>query len=532
MPRIVILGSGYVAIFLARQLRAAVRKGSIDLTIVDKNNYHTFHGLVPEMLTGKIQAGQIISPCRRLFAPARFVNAEVTSVDVANKRVQLTRIHDGQSAILEYDHLVVNLGSVDDLSRYRGLGEHTLRLKSYYDCIRVRNHILAMLEMAELEENPEERRRLLHFVIGGGNYAGVEVAAELSTFLQDETRRDFPRIDPKETRVTIVHGGPHILPELARGFPRLVDYAGSILRERGVQIEVGARLASATRTEVILSDGRRLPTRTIISCTGTAQHPVLDALPFERDKQGRLVTDCYGRVSEKDCVWSAGDCASLPMKNGQIAPPLAMYAMQGGKTIGRNLLRTFKGQKLTRYAFTGMGDCCVLGRRKAAGQLWGVPLKGFIAWLVWRGCMVAYLPLWAKRVRTVLDWITVPLFGRDIASVQTNEKIGVVRDLFEPGQTIIRQGDVGREMYIIQSGKVEVSSESPQGITALAQLGPGDYFGEIAVLEDVRRTATVRALEPVTLLRISREDTRLLTSSFRPFADFTTERTGRSTSAK
>jgi NADH dehydrogenase len=279
------------------------------------------------------------------------------------------------------------------------------------------------------------------------------------------------------------------------------------------------KLKSATPEEAMLSDGRRLATRTIISCTGTAQSPLLDKLPFPRDPHGRLIADAYGRVSVEKNVWSAGDCAAVPMKNGQVAPPLALYAMKGGATVGTNLLRSLRGRSLKPYNFTGMGDCCVLGRWQAVGQLWGIPLKGILAWLTWRSCMIVYLPSWQKRVRTMLDWMVVPFFGRDIASVNASDEVGVARHLFETGQVIIRQGDVGRAMYIIQSGRVEVVKEDGATQTQLAVLGPGEHFGEIAVLKDTRRTATVKALEPVSLLRVSREDTKMLSASFRPFGE-------------
>jgi NADH dehydrogenase len=194
--------------------------------------------------------------------------------------------------------------------------------------------------------------------------------------------------------------------------------------------------------------------------------------------------------------------------------------MEGGATIGTNLVRRLRGKAPKPYAFTGMGDCCVLGRGEAVGQVWGIPLKGFVAWLVWRACMIMYLPTWHKRVRTLLDWVTLPFFGRDIASVNAADPVGVVRELFEPGQVIIRQGDVGRAMYLIQSGRVEVLQQDAAGAERkVAELGQGEHFGEVAVLKDVRRTATVRALEQVALLRISREETRLLSATFRPFGD-------------
>ncbi len=519
VPRVLILGGGYVAIKCVRQLRSAVRRGEIELTVVDRNNYHTFHGLVPDLLVGNIQSAQVLSPARRLFAPGRFIAADVTAIDVTRKEVKVSRLLDGQETTLEYDHLVVNLGSVDDLTRYRGVGEHTMRLKSYTDCMRVRNHVLAMMEMAELETDPEERRRLLHFVVAGGNYAGIEVAAELAEALSDLTKKEFRSIRRDECKVTVIHAGPYILPELGRNFPKLIEYASKTLRDDGVTLELGVRVASATPIEVMLSDGRRLATRTIISCTGTAHHPMLDQIPSKRDGGGRLLADPFGRLSEEHQIWGAGDCAGVPMKNGQTAPPLALYAMEGGKTVGKNILRTLAGRPLKPYAFTGMGDACILGRGKAAGQLWGVPLKGFVAYLIWLSCMIVYLPLMEKRVRTLLDWITAAIFGRDIISVNAGDQMGVAQDLYEPGQVIIRQGDVGREMYIIQSGRVEVLLDGGDGPKKMAELGPGEHFGEIAVLRDVRRTATVKALDSVTLLRISRDETKMLSSALRPFAE-------------
>jgi NADH dehydrogenase len=517
--RVLVLGGGYVAIWLTKILRSAIKRGEVQLTVVDKNNYHTFHGLVPEMLTGVVQAGQIISPARRLFSPGRFVSAEVKRIDTATKKVTAARILDGLEVELEYDELVLNVGSVDDLARYRGIGEHTMRLKGYFDCIRVRNHLLAMLEMAELERDEAERQRLLHVVIAGGNYAGIEVAAELCDLFDDVIGDEYRNIRREEVRVSVVHGGTQILPELGRQFPKLSERAERTLRDRGVAFHLGVRLAAATPGEAILSDGSRLPSRTIISCTGTAQSPLLDQLAYPREENGRIIADCNGLVSAADNVWAAGDCASLPMKNGKTTPPLALYAMHGGTTVGKNLLRKLRGAALKPYNFTGMGDCCVLGSGDAVGQIWGIPLQGLLAWLVWRGCMVAYLPTWQKRLRAVFDWLLLPFFGRDIASVNGTDEVGVVREIYEAGQTIIHEGDVGRAMYILQSGTVEVVSGRGESAERVATLGPGEHFGEIAVLKDTKRTATVRALEAVTVLRVSREDAKLLTDSFRPFGE-------------
>ncbi|MFI5311015.1 MAG: FAD-dependent oxidoreductase [Gemmatimonadales bacterium] len=515
--KVLCLGGGYGSIYLAKAVRGAVRRGEIDLTVIDQRNFHTFHGLVPELLVGKIQAGQVISPGRRLFAPGRFVNATVEAIDVRAKTVRYSRSGDGRPYEIGYDHLVVNLGSLDDLKRYRGVGEHTMRLKSYTDCLQVRNHVLAMLELADLETDAEERRRLLTFVIAGGNYAGIETAGELSDMFEELTRGDFKRVKFEEVRIVVVHGGPHILPELGQRFPRLITRAEAYLKANRVELLLGQRIKAATPQEAVLADGTRIPTRTLISCTGTAPNPLLDQLPYPRSETGRLVADAFGRVGVEDHVWAVGDCAAIPMKNGAPAPPLALYAMHGGTTLGRNLVAVARGRALRPYAFFGMGDACVLGRRNAVAQLYGVPLHGFVAWIIWRVCMVLYLPSPAKRARLLFDWLSVPFMGRDIASVQTEDPIAVGVEMYEGGQTIVRQGDMGTMMYILKSGEVDVVREADGKEEVLARLGPGDHFGEVAVLRGVRRTATVRAVGAVEVLRLSRDDTKRLTESFDAF---------------
>lgn len=518
--KILILGGGYVAIYTVRALRSQIRRGEVEVTVVDKNNYHCFHGLVPEMLVGKIQAGQIISPARRIFQPARFILADVEAVDVETKAVEVRRGHDGEVVRLPYDHLVIGLGSVDNLTRYRGIGEHTLRLKSYWDIISVRNRILAMLEMAELEEDPQERQRLLHFVVAGGNYAGVEVAAELGAFLNGLAKKEFRSLRNEEVRVTLVHAGDHVLPELGQHFPKLSQKAAKDLESTGVKLQLGLRLEAATPLEAVLSDGSRLPSRTIISCTGTAQSPVLATLPFDRDTHGRLVADANGCVNTEAQIWTGGDCGAIPMKKGGTAPPLALYAMQAGTTIGKNITRSIRGKPLKPYSFGGLGDCCQLSTGKGVGQMMGIPVTGWLCWFLWRAFMVAYLPSWMKRVRTMLDWLTTPFLGRDIIAVTAPSDMGVQQELFEPGQMIVNEGDVGRAMFIIRSGEVEViRKQDDGGQEQVALLGPGDHFGEVAVLNNVRRTASVRARSAVELLRIGQEQANLLTSAYQGFGE-------------
>ncbi|HSB76623.1 MAG TPA: FAD-dependent oxidoreductase, partial [Terriglobales bacterium] len=236
--RVVCLGGGWVAIYLARALRSAVRRGEVSLTVVSRDNYSTVHGLIAEMLTCKIQPQQINSSVREMIAPAHLHNAEVESVDVANQRVLTRRSLDGRAYTLPYDHLVVGVGSVEDLSRYAGIADHAFPLKTFADCYRLRNHLVSVVEMASIETNPAERRRLLTFVVAGGNYAGVEVACDLVDYFRFLTRARYPELKFQEFRVALVEAGSRILPELGKRHPSLVSYAEKRVRRLGIEVHL------------------------------------------------------------------------------------------------------------------------------------------------------------------------------------------------------------------------------------------------------------------------------------------------------
>src|ERR1051325_7262068 len=266
--RVVCLGGGWVAIYLARALRSAIRRGQIELTVVSRDNYSTIHGLIAEMLACKVQPQQINASVRELIAPAHLHNAEVDSIDVANQCVLTRRSLDGRAYSLPYDHLVLGLGAVEDLSRYAGMADHTFPLKTFGNCYRLRNHLLSVLEMAAIESNPEERSRLLTFVIAGGNYAGVEVACELVDYFRLLTRDMYSQLNFDEFRVVLLEIGSSLLPELATRHAHLVRTAAKRVARLDIDVRLNTGLSAATANDAVLKSGETIPTRTIITCTG------------------------------------------------------------------------------------------------------------------------------------------------------------------------------------------------------------------------------------------------------------------------
>lgn len=504
-PRIVCIGGGYGAIYLYKALRGAIKSGEVHLTVIDRNNYHCFHGLIPEMLAGKIEPGNILSSSRKLFKEAQFFNGEVESVKLESREVIFSRLLDGKQFRVPYDHLVVNAGSDVNLKRFSGLQEHTMRLKAYPEILATRHHIISMLELAEIETDSAERNRLLTFVIVGGNYAGVEVASELSDFLPKIVKSSFSNISTEEIRVVLVHSGNHILPELGMHYPKLQKYAEKQLKSLGIDLVVGTKMQSATAEEAILEGGSRFSTRTIISCTGTEAHPVVRALPFHKDPKDRLVVDEYLNVQGETHLWAVGDCAAVPHHRGGTCPPLAIWAMTAGKHAGRNILRMTRGQSRQPYRFNGLGDACVLGKWRAVAHIKGIQVRGVFAFLLWRLFMIIYLPSYEKKLRTLWDWALGAVFGRDLINMNLQQDLSITPAIYEPGQEIVREGEIGRTMFIIRSGEVEVIQNTPDGEKLLNVLSTGDHFGELAIFRDGRRSATVRAKTRVEILLMRRE---------------------------
>jgi NADH dehydrogenase len=516
VPHVVALGGGYGSIFLYNSLVGLVRRKKIRLTVIDRNNFNCYHGLVPEMLVGKISPGSVLNPLRSIFRGAQFRNGTIEKIDIDRKEVLFSRALDGREFSVKFDHLFLNLGSAENLNLYPGIREHTLRLKSYPDILQTRHHLITMMELADIEEDPVESERLLNFVVAGGNYAGVEVAGELADFLPRVARQRFPNIDPEKIRITLVHSGDHILPELGKEFPKLQEYAERVIKENPyIRLLTNARLASATQEEAILNSGERIPTRSIISCTGTTFSPLLDTLPFERDRGGRVMTDEFCRVKGSSFVWAGGDCAAVPRQDGTYCPPLAIWAMTTGRQAAVNIKATIAGKPLKPYRFNGLGDACTLGNWRAAAQLKGVPVYGLAGYLAWRVFVIAYVPIWEKRIRLMFDWLIAPLFGRDLVNMNVHRAVGVSPVMYEPGQDIVREGEVGQSMFIIRAGEAEVYKNAANGGPAelVATLGAGDHFGEVAVFRGTRRTATVRAKTRVELLQVKKDAALALSES-------------------
>jgi NADH dehydrogenase len=513
--RIVILGGGFAGVYTARRLekrlaRLGARASHYEIVLVNRDNYFVFQPMLPEVISGSIGILDTVSPLRRLLRRTTVVVREVEAIDLASRTIRTSPgVHPHPCAI-EYDHLVLALGTVSDFRGMRGLPEHAMPFKNLGDALALRNHVIGALEEAAVEQEPGLRRQLLTFVVAGGGFSGVEVAAELNDFVR-EVARSYPDVLASDIRVVLLHSQDRILPEVS---PKLARFAERVLRRRGVEIRLGVRLEAATAEAAILAGGERIPARTLVSSVPSSPHPLVDALDLPKSANGRLRVTRQLQVEGRENLWAVGDCASVPGPDGRsVAPPTAQHAIRQAEAAADNIVASITAAPLRDYAFAGLGKMGSLGHRTAVAEIFGVPISGFLAWWLWRTIYLAKLPGWARRLKVATSW-TLDLFLQpDLVQLRADAARGLRHEHYEPGQAVFRQGDVGDSIFVIVEGAAEVLREEPAGSTRVACLGAGEVFGEMAMLGRTTRNATVRCLEPMRVLRLPRRDFRLLDAS-------------------
>ncbi|MBI4641586.1 MAG: FAD-dependent oxidoreductase [Candidatus Tectomicrobia bacterium] len=510
--RVVILGGGFAGVYTAMYLESMLgNRDDFEIAIVNKENYLVFQPMLAEVVSGNIGILDTVSPIRRLLPRSDLHVRDVEGIDFGNKIVILSPGFRPRPHLVSYDYLVIALGTVTDFRGMPGLHEHALPFKNLADALYLRNHLIHVLEEADIEEDPELRQRLLTFVVAGGGFSGTEVIAELNDFVR-HVAKNYRDIDPKQIRVILLHSGERVLDgELSEG---LSLYAQSILKKRGVEIRFKTRLAAATPEEAILSSGERIPTKTLISTVPASPNPIIEMLSLPKER-GRIKADMSMQVEGHSDIWALGDCALIPNPTGQgFCPPTAQHAIREGKIAAQNIVAAIRGGEKKVFTFKGLGVMGALGHRSAVAQLLGgIKLSGILAWFMWRGIYWWKLPGLDRKIKVGASWLLDLLMPPDLVQLKLGYSQGVAQAHYEPGEVIFRQGDLGDCLYIIMSGEAEVLHEDHGHEHLLAQLGPGDYFGEMALLNQKTRTATIRCLTAMDLLTLRKGDFGMLVTN-------------------
>ncbi len=408
--KILILGSGFGGLYTALNLdKSLARDPDVEITLVNRENFFLFTPMLHEVAASDLDITHIVSPIRKLLKRVNIFNGDVESIDLDARMVHVSHGKEHHHHELEYDHLVLSLGSITNFYGNKGLEENALTMKSLGDAIYLRNHLISNLEEADFECCPIVRKPLINFVVAGGGFAGAETIAGINDFVR-EALKFYPNLTEDMLRIVLVHAGDAILPELSE---KLGKYAAKKLAGRGVEIHLNTKVSEVNCNLVTLSDGTEIVTNTMIWTAGTAPNPLLDTLPCKKER-GKVCANEFMQVDGYDGVWVVGDSAAIiDPKTGKLYPPTAQHAIRQGKVLAHNIRASIRGGKMKPFIFETIGQLAALGRRTGVAQIMGYNFSGFIAWWLWRTIYLMKLPRFEKKLRVALDWTLDLIFTKD-----------------------------------------------------------------------------------------------------------------------
>ncbi|MFI0416751.1 NAD(P)/FAD-dependent oxidoreductase [Spongiactinospora sp. 9N601] len=412
-PRILIIGGGYVGLNTAMRLQRRLRPGEAEITVLDSDSYMTYQPFLPEAAAGSLEPRHVVVPLRRVLSRCRILNGWVVRVDSARRSVEF-RPAGGESYEIGYDILVVSPGSVSRILPIPGLAENGIGFKTVEEAIHLRNHVLGQLDLAASTRRADVRRRALTFVFVGAGFAGVEALAELED-MAGYACRYYPGISRADMRWVLVEATGRILPEVGEEMGR---WTLEQLRARGIDVRLDTRVDTAEHGDIVLSDGGRFPSGTLVWTAGVRPHPLMRATDLPVDDKDRLKVTPRLNVEGRNDVFSAGDCAAVPdlTRPGEYCAPNAQHAVRQARRLAGNIIATLRGTPLADYRHAYAGSVASLGLHKGVAQIYGHKLHGPLAWFVHRSYHLSRVPTVNKKVRVLSDWTLALFFRREIVS--------------------------------------------------------------------------------------------------------------------
>lgn len=401
-PRVVVVGAGFGGLDCAK----ALINEPVDVTIVDRHNFHTFQPLLYQVATAGLAASDVAYPVRGIFQDAanvRFRSGEVTGLDWDRRRLALS---DG--AELPFDNLVLAAGATTNWFGVEGAAEHAFPLYGLEDAIRLRNHVISQFERADAAMCVDGDcaqlldRGVLSFVVLGGGPTGVETAGALTELFGMVFAKDFRRLDVGAARVVLVEMAGAVLGPFSR---RAQLHAAEALRRRGVELRLDERVASVGPESVTLASGEVVPTCTAVWAAGVRANPLADLLGVEQAGGGRIVVTPDLRIPSHPEAFVIGDLAAIEGPGGVLLPQVAQVAKQSGRYVGKAIARAQRGRGTKSFRYIDKGTMATIGRNAAVADLpLHIRLTGFVAWVAWLFLHLLYLVGFRNRLSVLVSW--------------------------------------------------------------------------------------------------------------------------------
>jgi NADH dehydrogenase len=407
--RVVVVGGGFGGLYAVREL---ARDPTVQVTLVDRRNFHLFQPLLYQVATGALSPGEIAQPLRSVFRSRAQVTVLLGEASGLDPDARLVRLADG--AAIPYDSLIVATGARFSYFGHDDWAAHAPGLKSVDDALEIRRRIFLAFEAAEREGDPDRRAEWMTFVVVGGGPTGVELAGALGEIAHDTLRRDFRAIHPPDARIVLVEALDRVLPtypvDRSISARRQLERLGVLVRTKTRVVEVTDRAV-----QVVVGGDERvetIPARTTLWAAGVLAssfaRAVAAATGAATDRAGRVVVDPELTIPGRPEIFVVGDAAVQPWRDGRPVPGVAQGAIQGGKHAARTIRRRLRGEAGGPFRYRDFGDVAVIGRLAGVTNIgWLGPLGrqgGFPAWLLWLGIHIFYLIGFANRLVVLTRW--------------------------------------------------------------------------------------------------------------------------------
>ncbi len=406
-PKLVILGTGFAAFSLLHHLD----RRRYDVSVVSPRNHFLFSPLLPSTTVGTLEFRSIIEPIRNLQdrLDIKFYQAACTQLDTATRQVTCEGLFDHATFLLNYNTLVIAVGAANKTFGIPGVEQNTLFLKELSDARAIRQRIIECFERASTPlVSIEERQRLMHFVVVGGGPTGVEFAAELHDFIEEDLRDAFPGLY-QDVRISLFEASTSILNMFDQ---KLSEYTLKRFARARIRVHTGSLVKEVRPTEVLLADGSIIPFGMVVWSTGIGATPLVRKLGLPMDRAQRLVTNDRFAVDGAESVYAIGDCAT---REGDQLPATAQVAQQEGEYLAKLLNAKARGKPGRAFTYRNLGMLAYVGKRRALADTKYVKGHGFGTWLLWRSAYITKLVSFKNKVLVIFDWLKTALFGRDIS---------------------------------------------------------------------------------------------------------------------
>ncbi|MEH2175549.1 NAD(P)/FAD-dependent oxidoreductase [Nostoc sp.] len=425
--RVVIVGGGFGGLYTAK----ALKKANVNVTLIDKRNFHLFQPLLYQVATGTLSPADISAPLRSVFSKSKNTKVLLGEVNDIDPKAQEVILGD---EVVPYDTLIVATGVNHSYFGKDNWKEFAPGLKTVEDAIEMRRQIFSAFEAAEKETDPEKRRALLTFVIVGGGPTGVELSGAIAELAYQTLTEDFRSINTSEARIVLLQGGDRILPHIS---PELSKVAAESLQKLGVAVYTNTRVTNIEGNIVTFKQGDELTeitSKTILWAAGVQGSPMGKALAkstgVECDRDGRVIVEPDLSIKGYNNIFVVGDLGNFSHQNGKPLPGVAPVAKQQGEYVAKLIKRRLQGETLPQFRYNDVGTLAMIGQNLAVVDLGLVKLKGFIAWLFWLVIHIYFLIEFDTKVVVAIQW------GWNYITRNRRSRLITGRDGFVEGKTV------------------------------------------------------------------------------------------------